>query len=225
MLGLRKNNRTGLLPAQVDCTWLLRCLRKYKGLGFSFGSDEELVSAKRIGLSKAIQEKADIVNESIRNGDEAIGLDTFVHFVCEMLEDSAVGGEDVLKVLEEQIEEMRGMFWGSDAAGIRWSRVLFMSARREVCISAVIVSSLGYIDAGWEARDNHDDLIRALLCTRLYLVDTSYDDQLNMASFDTAIEQTEINRSMKRIAIASMVIAVLSIVVSVIVAVKTLGWI
>ena len=46
-----------------------------------------------------------------------------------------------------------------------------------------------------------------------------------MASFDTAIEQTEINRSMKRIAIASMVIAVLSIVVSVIVAVKTLGWI
>lgn len=222
---LRNKSYVGLLPAQVHCAWLLRCLRRHEDLGFSFGLDEEVAREKRIGLSRAIQEKTDLVNESVRSGDESIGLDTFVHFVCDALENSAVADEDVLKILEEQIEGTRDLFWGLDAMHTRWPRVLFMSARREVCISAIIVSSLGYVDTSWETRDNHEDLIKALLFARLYLMDTSYDDQLTMASFDVAVEQVEINRSMKQIAIASMAIAALSIALSVIVAVKTLGWI
>lgn len=95
------------------------------------------------------------------------------------------------------------------------------SVKNDALVAYIVVSTFAYGYEVGKSKESLKDCSLILGIVEDKLLGSCFDEQMALASFDLAVEQAEINRSLKRIAKASMVISVLAFVVSVLVAVQS----
>lgn len=221
---VKKNKVNGLLPIQNECAELLKGVKaKYRVELFA----DEIQKASFAKNRSEMYAFAQLEMESALPGDSAAHFyvaRAFVDIFCKELIREEADYVLLQNLYDDAVGELLGHFFKKGGSVQRWDAHRLESVKNDALVAYIVVSTFAY---GYELGKPKESLKSCSLILSVVesrLLDSCFDEQMALASFDLAVEQAEINRSLKRIAIASMVISVLAFVVSALVAAQSFGW-
>lgn len=208
----------GLLPIQNECKILLELIQ---GKGQIDLFPDEISRASFLKNRESISAYA---KDSIRNTlkkynstDLAISK-AYVDVFCEKITRDELDYTRIQTLYNDALNELFSHFNERNGCLLRWNAFLLEMTKNDALTAYILASCLAFGYKNHKSETQLKNISVALGFMHSMLLDTDFDEQISLASYDLAIEQASINKSLKHIAIASMIVAILAFVTSTVIA-------
>lgn len=205
----------GLLPAQNECRLILRAAYRYRNIVlFPDGVSKKVFAQSTEKLQSYLNEKNQEFSKKTTSGIDCGNAACFIHLFCQELDKTPLDYPQIQDLFSTALAEAFDHFFDIVAAGMRWTRTSFTTATNDVLLADILTNAVRLCFKEKIDIDGLDALSQKLMLASLCLISTDFDEQIALAAHDLAVSQNQINKSMRIIAGCSMIIATVSLLVT-----------